>query len=159
MTTQIEGVEVELGRLDADWRKFGIKVKVRSRRKPGLKTIVEVDPGKVVDQNGLVKLVALAGASCAEQLGKKYKDNIDPVKAGTLAVQAFGEECRLMAALSQSNKAKLGRLTVHKASLNDNERELVDRLDWLTRRGDDMTPKEGAALDNMVARLHGRQLG
>lgn len=158
MTTAIEGVEVELGRMSDDWRKFAIIVKVHSRKKPGLKATNEVDPGIVTNSAGLQQLINTAGAALAEHLGKKYKDNIDPGYAGALAVRAFITECLLQAKLQESIPEKLRALGGQKALMRDNERELVERCSFYVARGDSVTPRESLALDSIIARLQGREL-
>lgn len=154
MTTSIEGVEVELGRLDADWRKFGIKVKVWSKVKPHLKATNEIDPGEALSRQHLLDLVGVAGGACAEYLGRRYGDNLDSVTVASNALKAFAEECRLQAALSDGVREKVERLKTHKELLTEPERELLERCGFFLARGDALTPKEILALDVMIGRVH-----
>lgn len=154
MSITLDGVEVELGRLDTDWRKFGITVKVFSRRKPGLKATNQIDPGAVGNAQALIQMVGAAGGACAEYLGKRYKDNIDPSVAANLAMKAFVEEMRLAKELTQQVPAKLRRLLGQEAKLNNNEQELITRLQWMVDHGQELTPREVRAVDSIVARLH-----
>ena len=154
MTTAIEGVEVELGRLDADWRKFGIKVKVWSRTRPHLKATNEIDPGEAHSKEHLTALIGAAGGACAEYLGKRYGDNIDPSSAASLALKAFHEECRLQVELGTGAREKVDRLKKNPEILTDPERELISRMEFFLIRGEPLTPKELLALDVMIGRLH-----
>lgn len=154
MSIKIDGVEVSLGRLDTDWRKFGITVKVYSRRRPGLKATNQIDPGKVGTAQALLQMVGAAGGACAEYLGKKYKDNIDPSVVANLAMKACAEEMRLAKELTQQVPNKLRRLVGQEANLNNNEQELVNRLQWLIDHGQELTPAEVRAVDSIIARLH-----
>lgn len=158
MTTTIEGVEIELGRLDTDWRKFGIRVKVLSTKKPGLKSINVIDPSNYGTTQAVINAVGVAAGACAEYLGKKYRDNIDPHKAAKNAIHAFGEECKLQQSLAAGVPAKLARVATHRLLLSDAERELLDRLQWYTSRNEPLTPFEVQALDVWAARIHANSL-
>ncbi len=158
MSTSIEGVEVALGRLALDPRKFGITVKVRSRRKKHIKFQVEVDPGMAVDQNGVFQLIAVAAGACCEELGKKYGDNIDPSQAGALALRAFREECHRMNELAKGVPEKVKRVATYRSLLSDPHREFLEHCEYFLRRGDQLTPKEVELLDFLVNQLHARQL-
>lgn len=158
MTIELEGVSITLGRLTLDERKFGIMVKVRSMRRPNIKFQNEVDPGKVQDQNGLLSLISVAAAACAESLGKKYGDNIDPVKVGQLALRAFREECHLMKALNADIDAKLKRVAFYRVLLSEEHRNLLEHCEWLRRRGEDLTPDEVNRVNDLVKKFHAHNL-
>lgn len=158
MSTGIRGVEVELGRLSTDWRKFGITVKVWSQRKPGLKATNEIDPATVTTAQAVIQLVGAAGGTCAEYLGERYRDNIDPTEAARLAMRAFVEEMRMVKELATAVPMKLMRLRSHVSEMNNNEQEFLERCKWFIDRNQELTPAEVRALDAMIARLHAGQV-
>ncbi len=151
-------VEVVLGRLEDDWRKTGITVKVWSQRKSHLKATNEIDPTNSDSPERLIQMVGAAGGACAEYLGKKYGDNIDPSDCARDAMRAFGEECRLQASLAVGAPAKVARLRGQEHRLKNNEQELLIRLNWLLDNHQKLTPKELDAVDSMISRLHASQL-
>lgn len=159
MTTVMEGVEVKLGRLDTDWRKFAVIVQVHSILKPGFKANCEIDPGEAGSQEKLLKMVGAAGGAGAEYLADKYGDALDPTTCVIYAQRAFLEEMKLCAELAKEVPAKLKRLDSNKFALQNNELELFDRLQWLVNHDEKLTPNEVHALDTMLGRLHGEQLG
>lgn len=159
MSTTIEGTSVRLGRDPEDFRRFMITVQVYSRTRPGLKSTNDIDPGKVNGQQHLLQLIGAAGAACAEYLGEKYGENIDPATASQNAIRAFGEECRLQVALSKDAPAKVKRLEQHAAAvLKDHERELLHKLSWSLKHGEKLTPVEVQWVDQCLARVHNNQL-
>lgn len=158
MTIQMNGVEVSLGRHSEDWRKTSVVVKVWSVRKPHLKATNEIDPGTVTTAQSLIQLVGTAGGACAEYLGKKYGDNIDPTKAASFAMNAFVEEVKLSKSLGENVPEKLKRLAPQVSRLTNPEQELYERFRWYLARGDALTPKEVSALDKILSRLHSEGL-
>lgn len=158
MSTTINGITVRLGRDSENLARYVVTVQATSRRKPGLKASHEIDPGEAGDQRGLLHRIGIAGAACAEYLGEKYGDNIDPAAASRDALKAFGEEARLVASLKEQVPDKLKRLERNLGVLKENQRELVMRLRFAFDRGSALTPEEVAAMDVMIGQIHGSQL-
>lgn len=158
MTSTIDGVSVRLGRDPEDFRKYRISVQVYSRVKRGLKSNNDIDPGKVTGKDHLLQLVGAAGAACAEYLGDKYGDNVDPSSASRDAIRAFGEECRLQIALAADAPSKVKRLEKHAAMLKDNERELLHKLSWSLKHGERLTPVEVNWVDQKLGAVHENNL-
>ena len=158
MTVCIDNVEVSLGRLSDDLRKFAIVGSVRSLGKDHVLSNGELDPGKAESQPQLLKLIAALGAECAGYLNKRYGDNFDEGRVGATAVRAFLEEVRIASRLRRSLDAKMSDLRANLSSLTDDERELLGRLSFASKY--DMTPNERdlTALDVALVRLSGRQL-
>lgn len=159
MSTTIEGMTVRLSRDDEDPRKYKIVVQCYSQKLPGLKATNDIDPGRSPNQAHLLNLIGVAGAVCAEYLGKKYGDNIDPVAASQFAIRAFGEECRLLAELSKDVPTKLRRLESNVASLNNQHQEQLHRLRWLVDHNQRLVPAEVRWIHERLGELHGNQLG
>lgn len=158
MTTTINGVTVRLGRDSENTLKYLITVQVYSELRTGLKSNSEIDPGKANNQQHLLQLIGMAGAACAEYLGEKYGDNIDPEKSSKYAIQAFGEECRLQEALAKDAPAKIKRLEQHTPILKEPERELLHKLSWALNHGCKLTPREVLWMNQCLARIHGNQI-
>lgn len=158
MATTINGVTVKLGRMESDWRKHAIIVQVASRVKPGLKAAYEIDPGKAPNGHVLIKAVGAAAATAAEYLGKKYKDVVDPSCAVRDAIQAFGEECRLMGELAKGMPEKVKRLMNRLSSFTDKEQDIIKRMQYLMERGEKLTFDEAGFVNDRIAKLHGDQL-
>jgi hypothetical protein len=102
--------------------------------------------------------IAAAAAVGAEQLGKKYKDNIDHSCAIRDALAAFGEECRFVAEMKKSLPEKLARLKNTASMLNDRERDVLDRMTWLSNRGENLTREESEWVAQKIAAIHGASL-
>ena len=158
MTTTIQGVSARLGRDPEDFRRYLITVQVYSRTRPGLKSSTDIDPGQCASQQHILQMIGTAGAACAEYLGEKYGDNIDPVVASRDAVRAFGEECWLMAELAKDVPAKLKRLEANVAKLSNENQEQLRRLRYLVDHQEQLLPKEVAWLNQRLGELHGGQL-
>lgn len=158
MTTVIEGVEVSVGRLDADWRKFGIKISVRSEKKDGHKARAELDPGAFSNQAKLLEGIGRAGALCGEYLGKRYNEDPDIFNCAHYAQLAFLEEMRLMAEMKKDVPTKLKRLRDNAYGLQNAELELLNRFEWLVNNDQPLGPREVQAIDVMIGRLHGNSL-
>lgn len=158
MTTTINGVTARLARDPEDFRRYRITVQVYSRVKPGLKASNDIDPGASNGQQHLLQLIGAAGAACAEYLGEKHGDNIDPATASRDAIRAFGEECRLMAELAKDAPAKLKRLESNVAKLSNENQEQLRRLRYLVDHQEQLLPKEVAWLNQRLGELHGGQL-
>lgn len=158
MTTVIEGVEVTVGRLDADWRKFGIKISVRSSKKDGHKARAELDPGAFANQAALLEAIGRAGASCGEYLGIKYKEDPDIFNCAHYAQRAFLEEMRMMAEMKKDVPAKLKRLRDNSYGLKNAELELLERFEWLIKNDHPLGPREVQAIDVMISKIHGNSL-
>jgi len=62
-----------------------IGVRVRSRMKPHIKKVVQLDPGNFSTPNDLMHAIKIAAASCAEQLGEDCGDRISPEECYRLA--------------------------------------------------------------------------
>jgi hypothetical protein len=157
MSTTINGVTVRLARDPDDWRKYRIEILVDSRVKPGFKAMQYLDPGKATGAREVIKGVGAAAALCAEYLGLKYKEAVDPSCCIRDAIQAFGEECRLMGELARDLPSKLLRIRAS-GKLSGQEREVLDRMIWLTDRGERLTRDECELVNNWVGDLHGAQL-
>ena len=158
MTTTIQGVSARLGRDPEDFRRYLITVQVYSRTRPGLKATHDIDPGKCSGQQHLLQMIGTAGAACAEYLGEKYGDNIDPVAASRDALRAFGEEARLQAALAKDAPAKVKRLEANVAKLSNENQEQLRRLRYLVNHQEKLLPREVAWLNQRLGELHGGQL-
>lgn len=158
MTTTINGVSARLGRDPEDFRRYRITVQVYSRVKPGLKASNDIDPGASNGQQHLLQLIGAAGAACAEYLGEKYGDNIDPATASRDAIRAFGEECHLLAAMSKDAPEKVKRLESQAVRLKAEERELLSKFRWSLDHGERLTPLEVEWLNRRIGELHQSQL-
>lgn len=158
MTTTIQGVQARLGRNPEDLRKYMVTVLVYSQKRPGLKSSTDIDPGGCANQQHLLQMVGTAGAACAEYLGNRYGDNIDPAGAARDAIRAFGEECRLMAELAKDVPAKLKRLESNMGKLSNEHQEKLRRLRYLVDHQEQLLPKEVAWLNQRLGELHGGQL-
>lgn len=158
MSTTIEGTQVRLERDPENLRKFRIMVQVYSQKRPGLKATQEIDPGACRNKDHLLQLVGVAGAACAEYLGEKYGDNIDPADCSKNALHAFGEEARLMAALAVDVPAKMRRLESHVARLTNEQQEVLLRLRHLLDKQCRLVPREIRWLDERLGEIHGSQL-
>lgn len=157
MSTTINGTTVRLARDPEDWRKYRVEVLVTSRTKPGLRATQYMDPGKAVNSDHLIRGVGAAAALCAEYLGTRYKEAVDPSTCIRDAIRAFGEECRLLGELARGIPEKLQRLK-GSDKLDGREREVLDRMMWLTNRGEKLTREEAELVNEWVGRLHGAQL-
>jgi hypothetical protein len=158
MTTAINGVNVRLGRDPEDFRRYQIVVQVYSARRPGLKSHYTIDPGKVNNKEHLLQLIATSASAGAEYLGQKYNDNIDPVRAGQYALQAFAEESRLIVELAKGAPAKVKRLETQVSLLNNQEQELLHKLRWAVDNNRQITVGENNWLNSVLGRIHGSQL-
>lgn len=159
MSVTINGVTVRLQRDPENWRRFQVAVQVVSRKRPGLKAERTMDPGKAQGLSDLTKGIAAAAALNAEYLGDKYGDNIDPSLAIRDALQAFGEECRLLAAQSAGVGDKLKRLSESAwIKGQDREREAVRRMRWLIDRGERLTGGEIEWINAALAQHHASQI-
>lgn len=157
MSTTINGVTVRLERDPSEWRKYQVVVQVASRVRIGLKTSATIDPGTAVDSTQLMKGIAAAASLGAEQLDRRYKDQIDPALAIRDALRAFGEECRLIAELGKDLPAKLARLRQF-SGLTAQEHELIGRMCYLVDRGDGLTRTEVEWVNQRIGRIHGSSL-
>lgn len=158
MSTTINGVTVKMGRLADDWRKHAVIVQVASRVKPGLKAAQEIDPGQAVNARQLIQAVGAAAAVGAEYLGKKYNDIIDPSAAIRDAIQAFGEEARLIGELAKGMPDKVRRLYAERSRFDAQERELIGRMAYLIDKGEKLTREEAEWVNDRIADIHGQQL-
>lgn len=79
-----------------------IGIRVRSRMKPHIKKVVQLDPGDFSTPNDLMHAIKIAAASCAEQLGDDCGDRISPEECYRLAedeaVEVFRKYGELMEA-------------------------------------------------------------
>lgn len=158
MSTTINGTTVRLERDPNDWRKYHVAVLVNSRVRPGFKAQQAIDPGRAINARQLIEAVGAAAALNAEYLGKKYKDVVDPSCCIRDAIQAFGEECRLIGELAKGLPEKLKRLDTA-GFLNEQEREVLKRMLWLTNRGEQLTRDEAEWVNQQVGKIHGESLG
>ena len=158
MSTTINGITVRLGRDSENLARYVVTVQATSRRKPGLKASHDIDPGASNGQQHLLQLIGAAGAACAEYLGEKHGDNIDPVTASRDAIRAFGEECRLLAAMSKDAPEKVKRLEAQAVRLKAEERELLSKFRWSLDHGERLTPLEVEWLNRRIGELHQSQL-
>lgn len=158
MTTTIQGVSARLGRDPDDFRRYLVTVQVYSQTKPGLKATNDIDPGKATNHQHLLQLVGTAAAACAEYLGEKYGDNIDPATASRDALRAFGEEAKLLVALAKDAPAKVKRLEAMSARLPNEEQELLHKLRWAIDHGEKLTPLEIEWVNRRIGELHTNQL-
>lgn len=158
MPTIIDGVEVEFGPLDTDWRKTGITVKVHSRKRAGLRARVQLDPATQANAQAVAQFVGVAAANGAIYLGEKYGDNFTPERCAKLAIQALYDEARLQAECAKGVPIKLARVQAHEGKLGAAERELLDRMVWRSGRGL-TTPSEVAQINDWIAAIHAGTLG
>lgn len=158
MSTTINGLTVRLGRSEDDWRKYVITVQMKSRKHPGLKASNDIDPGVASGTDHLLKMIAAAGAACAEYLGEKYGEPQDPGAASRDALRAFQEECHLLKELAKDLPTKLRRLAHHLSSLSSTEVEAVRRMQWLVDHNQQLTQKEVQWINEKLGALHGAQL-
>jgi hypothetical protein len=158
MSTTINGLTVRLGRSEDDWRKYVITVQMKSLKQPGLKASNDIDPGVASGTDHLLKMIAAAGAACAEYLGEKYGEPQNPGAASRDALRAFQEECHLLKELAKDLPAKLRRLESHLSTLTSAEVEAVRRFRWLTNQQQQLTQKEVQWINEKLGALHGAQL-
>lgn len=154
MTTTIQDVQARLGRDPEDLRKYRVTIQVCSKKRPGLKSSTDIDPGEAASQHQLIRMVGAAGAACAEYLGERYGDNIDTGEAYRDAVRAFEGECKLVTAVAESAYEKLKRIEAHVARLSDEKRELVQRLRYLVDHYGKLLPREAAWIDQRIQEIH-----
>lgn len=157
MSVTINGVTARLERDPEQWQRYRVVIQVASVVRYGLKAEQYIDPGKAPDTRTLLKGVGAAAVLCVEYLGVKYKDNIDPSCASRDAIQAFGEECRMIAELAKGLDKKLARLKKSDV-LNAQERAIVERMIFLVEKGEKLTRDEGEFVNEKIAALHGSQL-
>lgn len=158
MSTTINGVTVRFEREPEDWRKHQIVVQVNSRVKRGLKAQQEIDPGKSPDVRTLIRGVGAAAALCAEHLGMKYGDTVDPEGCIRDAIQAFGEEVRLIAELGADIAAKMKRLEGNLSRFDNKEAEVIRRMKYLVDKGENLTREELEWVNIKIGEIHGAQL-
>ena len=154
----VEGVSVRLQRNTEDLRKYSIVVQAYSLKRPGLKSTTEIDPGKAKNKHTLLQTISAGGAACAEYLGNKYGDNIDPEKAAHSALKAFSEEVRRIVELSKDLPAKVKRLEDVGFKLKNNERELLYLIRWNLDKKQQIVSGEINWIDKMINRLHSGEL-
>lgn len=159
MAITLEYIKVSVVPSEDDIRRTVIKVQAYSRvKKNGLKASTDIDPGEASSQQHLLQLIGIAGAACAEHLGEKYGDNIDPAKAAQNAIRAFGEECRLIAALNKDVKSKVQRLKTFVFKLSNQDQEIFGKLCWLFDKQQQLTISHIKWLDKQLSLIHGSQL-
>lgn len=158
MSTKINDVTVKMGRLADDWRKHAVIVQVHSATKPGLKAAQELDPGKAANTRQLIEAVGAAAAVGAEYLAKKYGDLIDPSAAIRDAIQAFGEEARLIGELAKGMPDKVRRLYRERGRFDAQEREVIERMAYLIDKGERLTIDEGDWVNSRIADIHSQSL-
>lgn len=158
MSTTIQGVQARLERSAEDARKFQVTILLYSRKRPGLKASSVIDPGATTNPQQLLQLVGTAGAACAEYLGENYGDDMDPGACSRDAIKAFGEECRMMAALAKDVPAKLKRLEACAGRLSNQHQDQLHRLSYLVKKNLQLLPGEVVWLNQRIGELHGAQL-
>ena len=154
MTIRIGAVEVSLGRLSSDQRKFSLNVYVRSVVRPGLQAQNEIDPGKFSNAAAVLQAVGVAAGAGAEYLGVKYGDNIDPSTAVRDAMRATAEEMKLMASLSGSVPEKLRHLNSKKSLLSNRDLESLKWFNHLYESHNGITPAEVLRMNEIIAKIH-----
>lgn len=157
MATSIHGTTVKIEHDPQNVRKFEIVVQVSSLKKPGLKSTVQVDPGKCNNKHHLLQLIGAAAAACAEYLDK-YGDRIDPATCSKNALIAFGEEAKLLNAISQTSGAKIKRLREHVAKLSGADREKLLQMEFAANRAGSVTASDNDWLNRRIAEIHSNQL-
>ena len=95
----------------------------------------------------------------SEHLGMKYGDTIDPSGAIRDAIQAFGEEARLIAELGKGLPEKMVRLLGSLSSFDSREAEVIRRMKYLVDKGENLTHDELHWVDTKIGELLGEQLG
>lgn len=158
MATQINNVTVGLERDPDDFRRLVVIVRVTSRKRPEINADNTIDPGATSGRDHLVQLVGAAGGACAEYLGKKYGDNIDPAACARDAIQALGEEARMVAEMKESLPKLLKRLRYHAAAFSDRDRETSQKLQWIASHGGSITPADMSWIRSRIAMIHSGHL-
>jgi len=158
MATVIQGTEVRIERNPTDWRKFQVVVAVHSIKKDKLKATNEIDPKDYPGVEKLIQAVGIAAGACAEYLGQKHGDNIDPSGACKHAIRAFGEECRLIAELGKDVEAKIKRLEHHKYLMTPEQVEQLQHMRYLVDHRERILPSEVQWINERLAPIHGSQL-
>lgn len=159
MTIAIENVTVYLGRDPEDFRRYAVTVQVCAPSRPEFKASTDLDPGKATTSQQLLLMVAAAGAACAEYLGDKYNEVLNPGECGQIAQKAFAEECRLQNEMAKGLPPLLKRLRQHASLvLSAEERELLHKIEWAHNNGEKLTPIEMHFISTAVARIHTSQL-
>lgn len=158
MSVTINDTTVRIGRDPEDWRKHQIVVQVASRVKKGLKAQQELDPGKAPNAQTLARGVGAAAALAAEHLGMNYGDTIDPSACARDAIQALTEEARLIANLAKDLPSKVRRLRENGSKFSEQERAILDRMNFLLGRGENLTRDEAEWVNSKIADLHDKNL-
>lgn len=160
MSVTINGTTVRLQRDPEDWRKLQVLVRVASVKKPGLCADQTFDPGKAPTMSHFLKALGAAAALCAEYLGERYGDNLDPASCSRDVYAAFREEAKLLASMRQDAAQKIKRLRSsgwgQRAPAED--RAQLDRMKWLMDKGEQLTIAEGELINKWIGQLHGAQL-
>lgn len=160
MSVTINGTTVRLQRDPEDWRKLQVLVRVASVKKPGLCADQTFDPGKSPSTAMFLKALGAAAALCAEYLGERYGDNLDPASCSRDVYAAFREEAKLLAALRVDAAVKAKRLLQsgwgQRAPAED--RAKLERMAWLLNRGENLTAAEGEQINKWIGQLHRAQL-
>ena len=159
---RVEQCEVKLIRNPG--QKFKIKVRVRSKKREGLLSENEIDPGKYSGQRDLLVAIGVAGAATAEYLCDRYGDNFNLPKYAEYAQRAFLEECHLCGEKARTIPEKIKRLRsmdplLFDAMFQDWQKEFVDELEYAISKGTNPTADDAAVLDHMIGTIHQNQNG
>lgn len=151
MTTKIRRSTAEFIR-DEDTGQTVIRIGAQSYFKPELRATNDILPGTPTTNNfkDIMRRVGVAGAACAEYLGEKYNEAMDPGQCELDSQKAFAIECQRVAELQAGVGEKL-KLAKQRCWLMTNDHvEMIRRLDTLYGRGGTILPSEIAYLDKVV---------
>lgn len=128
-----------------------IVVRARSTMKPKLWAEQEVIVQRHDTPLSLAKRVEAAGGAVCEHLCLTYGDQYTPSDYAVQAVKAFKKELLTIGRLSQPLKEKLYMIEQRKSQLNEQERELLDRVTHAVNNGAKINPN---TLDDIIRRLY-----
>jgi hypothetical protein len=151
MTTKINRSTAEFIR-DEDTGQALIRIGAQSYFKPELRATNDILPGTPTTNNfrDLMKMVGIAGAACAEYLGERYGEAMDPGQCELDSKQAFTVECQRLNELQAGVGEKL-KLAKQRCWLMTNDHvEMIRRLDELYGRRGMILPVEVAYLDKVI---------
>ena len=155
MTTIINQSRVRFTREEETGR-IGIEVAALSVKNTKVKATHNIFPGDPFARTPeeILKKVGIAGAACAEYLGKKYGEYMDPGRCENDSKKAFVEECKRHGAVQGSAKSKLGMARQRAFMLPDAHRQSVELL-WklYNANSGQLTEFEINYLDQIIGRV------
>jgi len=153
MTVCIDGVEVALGRDEDDPRIMGFYVYVHSLKKPQNQARSWVNPADCGTAKATLAAIIAAAIAGAEYIGNKYGEPVNPTTVARNAREAMEREIRLMAEMSGGVQKVLKTLHEHRARLNNQAQEVVEKARWVVGKGLPLSVNEMVSLQNILGEL------